>query len=479
MSRWPLTAALATLALVGVAVAPRLLPLANGMGTAPPSRSGAVPTPPPTDPRPVRTLPSDALALSLRLDREVVVPHRVEERLLTLTLTPQEDGVVATARPLHLMLVADTSGSMSGEGKIEGVRRAARHLAGALGPEDVLSVVRFSSGASVLLDRAPASGPSAARALAALHPGGGTNLSAGLDVARDRLHGHVDRGLQRVIVLSDGLVNEGDTAPSLLARRVAALQAEGTSVSTVGLGVDFDEDLMAQLADGGGGTYTFVDGATSLTQAFAAELDRTAALVGQRATVRLDLGAHVAPIELLGWEGSQDDRGWTIPVGDLYAGHPKTVVARVRVTAPAAPTVDVATAEVRWVDADGGDHRASHFVQVETSRDAAYAATRVDAEALRLGTRAEQAKQLDLSTRAYARGDHADARRQLAVAKEQARRAAHALRSLGDADGGEAMEADLAQLEVQEAAMDEVAPTSTEGKRLIKLGKGSARAWSH
>lgn len=478
MQRWHITAGLAVLAVAGGLLAPRLTAALQASPTPvpepPPEPAGVEPagvevtrveTPVVAPQAPDEHL--GHLIVEAGLDRDAVLAGRGEERFLTITVRAPDELGRSFRRPVDLAVVMDTSGSMTDRGKIAYARQAAKVLAGSMRPGDTYSLVTFSDEARTIIPATRVRNVQPIHAaIDRIEEGGSTNLYAGLVAGADQARSALTaENVGRVVVLSDGKANVGRTDPMSLTRLVGRLSREGVSVSTVGLGVDFDEDRLARLADVGGGSYDYVDDPRQLQQVFSDELDRTSRVVARRTRLSIDLPEGVTGLEVLGWQAEQTARGWAVDLGDVYAGETRKIVARVRV-APGGPGLrEVAAVDADYVDLVDGQQATSHAVaRVDVVQDSRLAERSWNKPRAAAAREAWGNQQLERSARAYQRGDRAQA-------QQYARSSASTLRQAAVDFGDEDLATQADNVEKLNDVFGSVEPESVDGRANIKQAK--------
>ncbi len=204
--------------------------------------------------------------------------------------------------PLNIALVIDRSGSMADEHKLEYAKSAAVQLVNSLTPNDTFSLVAFDDTANLLVPAQHVANKARIRNLiAGLYPGGGTNIYEGLEKAYAQVHKNTtSEGINRVILLSDGQVTSGIQDRTQFHHLAATEVDKDVETSAVGVGVEFNEDLMLSLARDGKGNYHFLKDGADTQQVFARELNELTHVVAKDIKLRIQLAPGVGLIRVLG-----------------------------------------------------------------------------------------------------------------------------------------------------------------------------------
>lgn len=316
----------------------------------------------------------------------------------------------ARRRALNLGVVLDRSGSMHG-GKLERAREAANLLVRRLGDDDVVSIVAYDDGVDTVADRvAGARREELIGRVAGIRTGGSTNLSGGWLRGRELVAAEpVDGGVNRVLLLTDGLANVGITDPDQLRDLVATAAAAGVSTTTIGFGQDYDEALLQALAEAGGGSTYYIEEPDQAPAVFETEIEGLMALAAQNVAVTVAPSAAVGHTNVLHqYPGGPGAEGTIrLELGDLYALEPRSLLVEF-LTDPEGPEVDVATLTVdaHVLLADGGVEKRTATLPIRvTPSDVAVVEPEVRREALLL--EAARARKEALEDRTSGRFDDA------------------------------------------------------------------------
>jgi Ca-activated chloride channel family protein len=469
MQRWHLTLGLAASAVAAAVVVPNL----QGSAQLPSPVPDPVPEPVVVNVQPPVPDSPRRLAVTASLDQAALLAGSGDDRFLVVEVSA--DAVEGAARqPVHLSVVMDTSGSMAARGKMTHARAAAQELVGLLGPEDTFSLVTFDDRAEVRIPSRAVTDPEALkRRIGQVHTGGGTNLYDGVASGLVEVRSDPRAGIRRVVVLSDGKANIGVTDTHSLRRQAGSEVQEGVTVSAIGLGVDYNEDLLAAMADAGGGSYRFVDRPGTLTAMFTEELQQLSTVVARQTTLSLDVADGVQVREIYGYDIDTSKDGYSVFLGDLYAGQTRKLVARVHIPDDQPGTVDVVTARVSHTDAETAQaHLATADVDATITRSQTVARSSVVKDAKKQATRAQVGSIVDSAARDYAKGD---------IASNQASysKAIALVHEFNDDFADADMLQQLGYIEDQKQAFAEAPPTSEAGRANIKTAKESAREYAH
>lgn len=264
---------------------------------------------------------------------------------------------------VNLTLVVDVSGSMEEQGKLEMVQDSLAVLIDELDRLDSVAIVAYESDAYVILEPTPVSdADEIIRAIDRLDAGGSTNAEAGLILGYDLADEAYDRDeVNRVILLSDGVANVGNTGPGSILEEIGEQARRGIDLVTIGVGIStYNDVLLEQLADQGDGWYAYVDTREEAERLFQEQLTTSLETVARDAKVQVEFDpGYVEEYRLIGFENraiaDDDFRNDEVDAGEINAGHTVTALYEVALTRDAyRANAAFATVYLRWIDAETG-----------------------------------------------------------------------------------------------------------------------------
>lgn len=349
---------------------------------------------------------------TLALSHGKVLAGATERVYAELRLDADPAEPQATHAPLAMVVVLDTSGSMSGT-KLDQAEDAVVRLVRDMAPTDEIALVRYASEAETVqeLARVQDVRDTLIDRVRSLSAGGGTAIPRGLSRGLAELHGSADGRVRRVVLVSDGLDSTRSEA-----ERLASDSAErGVTVSSLGIGLDFDESYMGGVARSGHGNFGFVKDPGALATFLRRELTETAATTIESATVRFDLPSGVTFVRAYGGDARVDGSKVELHLGSLFAGDERRVVLELD-AALGATDERALSASAAWTAVAGGekvDITASRLALHGTS-DANAAQAAQDPAVLADATSVVASTREVAAAEAYAHGDTATATRLIA-----------------------------------------------------------------
>ena len=314
------------------------------------------------------------MTLALRTDRRLLRAGSRSSRYLLATIVAPTAPARADRLPVNVALVLDRSGSMDGERKFGLAREAVRQSLALLHPEDRFTLVVYDDSVDVLAPAVAATPEAKRLALSRLDevgPRGSTDLHGGWMAGATQIGaGLRDDAVTRALLLTDGLANHGITEPGALAGKASELRRFGVATSTFGVGADFDERLLRDLAHEGGGNFYFVETPAQISDLLTSELGEALEVVARDVVLHLTLPAG-ADAECLGrqrWTGGRGEE-LNVHLGDLSSAQELAVVVRIRF--PEGAPDHATSVRARLSDRDGSLDASSVICEWRYADDAA------------------------------------------------------------------------------------------------------------
>ena len=264
---------------------------------------------------------------------------------------------------INLAFVIDVSGSMASQNKLDTVKSSMRVLVDELDRFDTVSIVAYNSDAWVVLS--PTAGDEKDRivdAIGSLRANGNTNAEDGLILGFDQAdEAYLRDGVNRVVLLSDGVANVGNTTPEEILDNIGQRVRDDIDLVTIGVGIEtYNDVLLEQLADQGNGWYAYIDTHDEAVKLFREELTTSLQTIARDAKIQVEFEPDlVEEYRLIGFENrALDDRDFrddSVDAGELNAGHSVTALYEVVLTRDAYRSSQTfATVNVRWTDPETG-----------------------------------------------------------------------------------------------------------------------------
>ncbi|HDN26134.1 MAG TPA: VWA domain-containing protein [Thioploca sp.] len=277
------------------------------------------------------TVQADQIQLNAALSTPVMLADKKQTVYLRVGLIGfriEKENVA----PINVALVIDQSGSMRGE-KIRRAKDAAIMAIERLRQDDIIAVVTYNHSAEILLSANKAQDKEMLKAaINQLISGGQTALYDGIEKAAKEVRKFLERNrINRIVIVSDGLANVGPSTPEELGALGASLGKENITVTTIGLGLGYNEDLMTQLSEKSDGNHAFAENPDELTDFFDHEFGDILSVASQEVDVAIIGVDGVRPIRVLGREAQIQGEQVLVKLNQLYSQQEKYVLVELEV----------------------------------------------------------------------------------------------------------------------------------------------------
>jgi Ca-activated chloride channel family protein len=314
-------------------------------------------------------LAGETLNLKLVPERGCVLRHSSQELVIKIDLSAIADRKKARRTPLNLGVVLDRSGSMTGA-KLEKAKQAARLLVDRLRPDDFFSFVIFSDEARLVVPAQRVEDKEALKEkIERVEAEGSTALYAGVKMGAGQVGEFFSsQRINRVILLSDGIANVGPSTPQEFRRLGSQLAERGISVTTIGVGEDYNEDVMAGLAEASDANYYYVKDTEKLPEIFAKELGELLTVAVRDVRIEIVCPEGVQPLGFIGRPEKFDHQRAVVNLSQFLPGQERALFLRCRVNGE---EPDLARVNVKYTDEldGGGTQTASGRARVDYTDD--------------------------------------------------------------------------------------------------------------
>ncbi len=297
------------------------------------------------------------VTLKADLGQSVLHASETDKVYLRLSLTTPTMRGDRERPPINVAIVIDRSGSMNGA-RIRAAKKAARVALDRLSANDIVSLVSYNHDVQVLHRAARLKGArdDLDRAIDRLKANGTTALYHGVEEGGEQVRKYLsDNKVNRVILLSDGLANVGPSRPSDLARLGRDLAGDGITVTTIGLGLDYNEDLMQRLAASSDGNHAFVEHPGDLAEIFDKEFGDALSVAARDVRIIIECRRGFRPNRVFGREADISGNTITLKMSQLQAANERYVVVELKAPTGAKPgDHDVADVRIDYYSLEQG-----------------------------------------------------------------------------------------------------------------------------
>ena len=295
----------------------------------------------------------ETLNLKLVPDQSCLLKGSSHEVVVKIDLSAIAGRKKFKRAPLNLAVVLDKSGSMTGA-KLEKAKQAAMLLVDRLTPKDIFSLVIYSDKARVLVPAQHVEDKDVLKArIESIQASGSTALYSGVQTGADQIREYFSsKRINRVILLSDGLANVGPSTPHALRQFGCQLAERGISVTTIGVGDDYNEDLMAGLAEASDANYYYVKDTEKLPKIFAKELGELLTVAARDVRIEIVCPHGVKPLGFIGRAEKFENQKATVNLSQFTTGQDRYLMLRCLVNED---QPELAHVKVNYMDdLDGG-----------------------------------------------------------------------------------------------------------------------------
>jgi len=372
--------------------------------------------------------------------------------------------------PLNVALVVDRSGSMRGK-KLQHAREAAHTIVDELKEGDRLSLVSYASGVEVDVSSTHIDGNGRDRfhrAVREFEAGGGTNIERAIRTGlRQVERSDTEKTVDRVLLVSDGKPTVGASSTPKLAGMTKRALEDGRSVTTMGVGLDYNEDLMTRVANVGGGNYYFIDSPEEVVSMFEKELSSLAETVAERASLVVELGEGVELETARGYPHDRSGDEVRVSLSKFSAGQNKSLLLEFTESLEAEEPEQLIGVELSYEDLrnDGPAHQTATLTAAATD-DAEQVKASIDESVISRVQQVKVAKTIDEAMEDFEEGDKAEAEEKLDRSLERV----ESMQKNYDISA-EKIAPEKRKIDQVKGSVESEAPSTARGKEVIKQNK--------
>ena len=274
--------------------------------------------------------------------------------------------------PLNLCLILDRSGSMEGP-PMDYMKRACSYVVDLLEPDDVLSVVAFEETVEVVMPaRRVVNKALIKEHINRLEVGNTTNLYDGIAAGAGQIASVASPGyVNRALLFTDGEPTAGNKDFNSIVGQVAEQKSRGITVTALGFGTEYNEELLAGIASRSGGNYYYITRPELIPEVFRKELETLMMMVARNVRMRVQMSRWVQVRQIYGKLPAFGHRSAEVTLADLERGDTQTAIVELEMGARPGGKYRVAKIEIIYDDSlTGGTETVTADAVVEFTSDA-------------------------------------------------------------------------------------------------------------
>jgi Ca-activated chloride channel homolog len=313
------------------------------------------------------------------------VRANVDGRIPVLFTAKSSKGTVGVRSPLNICICLDRSGSMEGE-PLEYAKRACDHVVDILEPNDTLAIVTFSDQADIVMPARRVVNKAVIKDYVhRIMVGNTTNVYDGLSAASQQvLSAKTDVTLNRILLLTDGEPTAGTKDFSTIIRLVSDSKHRGITVTALGFGPDYNEELVAAIARRSGGNYYYISRPELLPEMFRRELEGMMKTVARNVVLQVSVPRDIDVHRVYGKEFRKSgERSFEVLLPDAESGCDLSSIWEFNVAEHRGGTYRFLRAELAYDECLSGRRTGGLIdVEIEFSNDAALIAANVNPQVM-------------------------------------------------------------------------------------------------
>lgn len=270
-----------------------------------------------------------AVAMDVRWGNDEVSSGQ-RDAVLQIGFTTPSVNERTNLRPLNLALVIDKSGSMADGDKMSRVKQSLRVMLDKLREDDIVSIIVFDTDAEVLLPaQRIGNGVRLRSVIESIEPNGSTNIHAGLMLGYKEAQKNFEKdATNRVILLTDGIANVGVTDPKKIAAESSEFNGRGVDLSTIGVGLELNNDLLRTLAKSGRGLYHFVSDYKDIDKVFVTEVQSLLSSVAKNVKLEVEFDSNLQLEKIYGYDPRILKNGFSMNLENMNNGVTQAIISR-------------------------------------------------------------------------------------------------------------------------------------------------------